>query len=915
MAGDQSILEPAQSLETTGARAVCTFEVDGTPYLVIPQLAQDIEGQVADMTRGDSDVPVHVYTYRGGQWSIFQQLPSPGGEDAEAFRIGNRQFLAIASLRSGSGATSYEYSTHSNIYEFTSGRFELFQQIPSFAAKQWRFFDISGCRFLALAQGFLLENESTPPENHLSSKIYEWTGSSFEEFQTIDSQWGYNWHQFNIGSAVFLAYADHSRPSVIYRWDGAGGREFALLQKYGRTYVVQVNFISGTRQAPTTALQSFLYELVGDRLIIREAFNTNGGTDVAVINISGTPHLAVSESLAPDASFKTSSHVYKINLPAPQGAQAANSIYQNPEMVTLFHTYTTNPTGIGANLKLAMSQYHSTEPLIVATGTDVALFPGDGSDPSFESFRFSTRGFKEITSVSHLGPAIGSIIKMRELGPETYVWKEDAERLLEATRMARSVNSTALWTEKIQVESYSGREAEISAMIDYGCALSIRFLETILADETKATPRFLQEAFLEGTDGSIGAVVPYNFIMLATFYMASMDITFRLTRWFKRQQIDWSRAQVLICGKQGRPTSGVTWTTSSIAQMILGASNNELSLSRLYIAPLAPSFTITDPTDIHAIRKYEEPMRDLWGYTRAISELATTMFGRYPAYNPEDYEQPVITRDTKSLHEMPKVQDMSDWYSMITRLRIVVEDPRQLLSACLADVAVRELQRTGNDPTKVTVPGLTGIEYPVGLNDKVSSRGSWATDEHTARNSRLINTISPAASSEHSSLDSFTPTYKFLPVSHSGSLAYWTSGATTNTTPTAHPPILWLHGLPLSSVSWYPQYLHFQRLHYPQIFIDLRGYGGSSKLPQPAKFDDYSVTELYVSDVLALLDHLKVSKVALVGFASAGHLALRIAAEHPLIVAKLVVLNGSPKFRASPDWKFGFSQDSIQSIP
>jgi hypothetical protein len=43
------------------------------------------------------------------------------------------------------------------------------------------------------------------------------------------------------------------------------------------------------------------------------------------------------------------------------------------------------------------------DPLIVATGTDMAIFPGGGQPPKVQSFRLSTRGFKELAGIAHFG--------------------------------------------------------------------------------------------------------------------------------------------------------------------------------------------------------------------------------------------------------------------------------------------------------------------------------------------------------------------------------------------------------------------------------------------------------------------------------------------------------------------------------
>jgi hypothetical protein len=52
---------------------------------------------------------------------------------------------------------------------------------------------------------------------------------------------------------------------------------------------------------------------------------------------------------------------------------------------------------------------------------------------------------------------------------------------------------------------------------------------------------------------------------------------------------------------------------------------------------------------------------------------------------------------------------------MTTRLRLVLEDPRQLLSGSVTDYAASQLRETGNNPAAVVVPGLDGYAYPTDL--------------------------------------------------------------------------------------------------------------------------------------------------------------------------------------------------------
>jgi len=356
------LLHPVQELDTSGARGVAPFELDGKVYLAIPQLAQDIDGQPAHMNGGDSDVSLIVYRHGPDGFAEYQRLPASGGEDAEFFRIGNRAFLATASIRSGRGP--YSFNVDSTVFEWRESRFERFQSIPTFAAKQWRHFKIGERTFLALAQGISLDNVTAT--NPSSSMIFEWDGNAFRHFQSIPTAWGYNWRHFSISGGHFLAYADHMLPSTIYRWTGAafepfqalegkggraflffednsaaflafakilgdtllyrwngtafvehqtlsgpGGREFAYLEHKGERYVIQVNFITGTPASPNTALASVIYRLEAGRLNVVGTFSTSGGTDAAAFSIRDQSFVAVAESLTKDVRFRTPSRIYR----------------------------------------------------------------------------------------------------------------------------------------------------------------------------------------------------------------------------------------------------------------------------------------------------------------------------------------------------------------------------------------------------------------------------------------------------------------------------------------------------------------------------------------------------------------------------------------------------------------------------
>ena len=350
-------------IPTTGARAVEPCEVDGQRYLVIPQLAVDVDGEPPGLDGGDSESAKVLVVRVGEDAGVVATLPVPGGEDAEFFTIGDRHFLAIASIRSGTGP--YVLNQPQRIYEWTAGGIRLAFTIDGFAAKQWRHFRIGHRHFLALAQGVPAGGAQDSPR---PSTIYEWNDARLELLQVVPSRWGYNWHHLSIEGTHYLAYADHLAPSVLMRWDGArfdvvqdliasggrafadfdvngehyllsacltgssrlwrwdgtgfvaqqdlagtGGREFAVLRQGQDVFVVRVNFIIGGQRNPTAALNSQIYRFDSGQLHLAEEFATTGATDVASWQHGDDTFVAISSGLSADLRFASHTDIYRFS--------------------------------------------------------------------------------------------------------------------------------------------------------------------------------------------------------------------------------------------------------------------------------------------------------------------------------------------------------------------------------------------------------------------------------------------------------------------------------------------------------------------------------------------------------------------------------------------------------------------------
>jgi hypothetical protein len=380
------------------------------------------------------------------------------------------------------------------------------------------------------------------------------------------------------------------------------------------------------------------------------------------------------------------------------------------EFTQLYKLYTSDPDSMGKHLTARMAELSGDVPLLVITGSDAVLFPGCGKPPIVESFRKSTRGFIELASVSHLGTAVAWLIRLREL--DDPAWRRDAERMIEQIDRTRKINTEDLWRREIAVPALAGYEWKIADMVDYSCAVTKAFLVGGLADESLLNFENLRRSYLDPV-GSATVPVPINDMMVATFALAFLDIGHRMIRWIRSEVSDWERLMVMLSGRSGRATAGLTWANNNMCHLIWRASEQRLPPERVYIAPHAPSLVLADIDNEDQLKKLNAEYREIWNNTRASVELARGMFAGFPAFEPSTTSEPTIPLTGRMiLHEMPPLRSPDDRLTALTRLRFVMEDPGQLLANSVAPYIIDQLCANGNRPADVVIPGFTHVTYP-----------------------------------------------------------------------------------------------------------------------------------------------------------------------------------------------------------
>ncbi|MBI1277829.1 MAG: alpha/beta fold hydrolase [Anaerolineaceae bacterium] len=124
--------------------------------------------------------------------------------------------------------------------------------------------------------------------------------------------------------------------------------------------------------------------------------------------------------------------------------------------------------------------------------------------------------------------------------------------------------------------------------------------------------------------------------------------------------------------------------------------------------------------------------------------------------------------------------------------------------------------------------------------------------------------------------------------------------------PTLHRPVtLVIHGAGGTHLDWPAEIRRMPELN--AIIVDLPGHGKSTGVGR-------SSISAYASDMLALLDALKLQKVILAGHSMGGAIAQMIALQHPERVIGLILIGTGAKLGVHPDLLSGMVNETTRTI-
>lgn len=104
-------------------------------------------------------------------------------------------------------------------------------------------------------------------------------------------------------------------------------------------------------------------------------------------------------------------------------------------------------------------------------------------------------------------------------------------------------------------------------------------------------------------------------------------------------------------------------------------------------------------------------------------------------------------------------------------------------------------------------------------------------------------------------------------------------------------PVLLIHGLGSSTLDWEFQ-IPVLSAHYRVLALDVRGHGRSDKPHGRYRIVDFA------DDVAALIEHLQLPPVHLVGISMGGMIGFQLGVDQPHLLRSLTIVNSAPQVKA-----------------
>jgi hypothetical protein len=335
-------------------------------------------------------------------------------------------------------------------------------------------------------------------------------------------------------------------------------------------------------------------------------------------------------------------------------------------------------------------------PLVLVVGSDIYVYDAaGGARLGAERFRADrASGFYELTAISHIGPALAYLAQIKANGDAR--WQARLASLRTHTAQVRALNRRATdnWLDRLNQPAWSAHKAQIRAMVDYACARTLSYIDS-LGNGDRFTTASVNDDFFNGTSAEYP--IPFVNVMIGTFMLEALRGAADVQGSLARLKLDWPHAMVLVSSRAGsNVSSGLTEGTNWLVLFLKAASGFSLPDDRIKIVPYAevrPSLGQAElaPADL---AYYEQRV---WGPDQVFAGIPTIYLPDRPPL-PGDY----FVTQAGAIDQF------------MIRMKHSLRDAREMLSNTVAFWMVRELANKNWDAGAVDIPGVT-TGFPGGV--------------------------------------------------------------------------------------------------------------------------------------------------------------------------------------------------------
>jgi hypothetical protein len=401
-------------------------------------------------------------------------------------------------------------------------------------------------------------------------------------------------------------------------------------------------------------------------------------------------------------------------LATPATAQVSGSYTAPAEFMSLFFDFTGSeepdyPAGQPTLGQLVTQSAKEAAggaagPLVLVVGSDLYVYDtAGGARLGAERFRADrASGFYELTAISHIGPALPYLAQIKANG--------DARRqarlasLRTHTAQVRALNRRAAdnWLDRLNQPAWSAHKAQIRAMVDYACARTLSYIDS-LGNGDRFTTAGVNDDFFNGTSAEYP--IPFVNVMIGTFMLEALRGAADVQGSLARLKLDWPHAMVLVSSRAGsNVSSGLTEGTNWLVLFLRAVSGFSLPDDRIKIVPYAEVRPSLGQAQL-ATADLAYYVQRVWGplyYRKVISDQ---VFAGIPTiYLPE---RPPLPGDYF-------VTQAGAIDQFMIRMKHSLRDAREMLSNTVAFWMVRELANKNWDAGAVDIPGVT-TGFPAGV--------------------------------------------------------------------------------------------------------------------------------------------------------------------------------------------------------